>query len=105
MGVCGGSYGNDASGYATIHGSSAMGALGGCCSYLVDERLDELFAQGVAEMDLEKRKEIYGEITKIMFENCPQVGVGHKQVKVAWNKDVDVVLRDFPLISEWSFTA
>jgi len=105
MAVCGGSYGNDASGYATVHGSSAMGTLGGCASYLVDERMDELFAQGVAEMDMEARKAIYGEIMEILFNNCPQVGVGHKQVKVAWNNEVNVVMRDFPLISEWSFTA
>lgn len=83
MAICGGSYGSDASGYATVHGSSAMGQLGGCCSYLVDEEMDALFEQGVAEMDPANRGEIYGEIMRILFENCPQTGIGHKQV--IWN--------------------
>ena len=104
MAICGGSYGSDASGYATVHGSSAMGQLGGCCSYLVDEEMDALFEQGVAEMDPANRGEIYGEIMRILFENCPQTGIGHKQVMIAWRKDLNVKLRlDYPLIYEWEF--
>ena len=105
MAVCGGSNGADASGYSITHGSKAMGQLGGGCSYYVNPRMDELFELGIAESDPVARGKIYGEIMQILFESCPQTGLGHKLQTVAWSKDLNIVLRlDYPLIYEWGFT-
>lgn len=106
MAVCGGSYGTDITGYATVHGSSAMGAIGGCCSYFYSDRLDELFDLSSKEQNMSARQEYGKEIMQIMFDNVPQVGVGHKQTKVAWNKNLNTVMRvDYPLFYEWSWNA
>ncbi len=39
----------------------------------VNERVDELFAQGVVESDLEKRKAIYAEIQKLTLDDMPYI--------------------------------
>ena len=51
-------------------------------------RVDELMAQGVTELDQNKRKQLYIEAQNILMEDLPQVFLDYPQATVAVNKRV-----------------
>jgi peptide/nickel transport system substrate-binding protein len=51
-------------------------------------RVDELFAQGRREFDFEKRKAIYQEIHKILYEDQPYTWISNAPILCAINKRI-----------------
>lgn len=50
-------------------------------------RVDELFVQARTELDHEKRREIFGEIHKLLFEDQPYMWLFNQSAKYGFNKD------------------
>ena len=101
---CAGAYGADASGYGLIFNSKGIGTVGGNCTYWSNVEVDDLFQKGVSETNPDARKEIYGKIMKILYDEAPGTGMAHKYLPVAWSKNIDAVLRmDYPMIYEWKY--
>lgn len=104
MACAAGAYGADASGYYQVLGSKGIGVVGGNPFFWSNKDVDALFEKGVSETDPEARKEIYGNIMKLLFEEVPGTGMAHKYLPVAWAKDIAPVLRmDYPIIYDWNF--
>ncbi len=57
-----------------------------------NRRVDELLAQGLSELDQEKRKQYYIEMQNIIMEEVPSVILGFPQTTVAVNKRVKNML-------------
>jgi len=51
-------------------------------------RVDELFAQGRREFDFEKRKKIYQEIGRILYEDQPYTWLWNEPILAAFNKRI-----------------
>jgi peptide/nickel transport system substrate-binding protein len=68
--------------YNVIFHTSAFPPEGQNRGYYSNPRVDELITQGRATFDREKRKQIYGEIQKIIQEDMPYVSLYH-QINVA----------------------
>ncbi|MBE5784267.1 MAG: ABC transporter substrate-binding protein [Clostridiales bacterium] len=106
LGVLGGSYGTDITGYGSVHGSTSMGKSGGNGTFNYNEKIDELFTKSGQEQDLEKRKAIGLELLQELYNSCPQIGVGHKYNMAAYTKDLNAFIRlDYQIIAEWSWAA
>jgi peptide/nickel transport system substrate-binding protein len=68
-----------------------------------EKRIDELFAQGIQELDREKRKGIYAEVSKIAYEQQPTVYLAiRERVDAIRNKFGNVFPSQAPL---WEFAA
>ncbi|MBE6969030.1 MAG: ABC transporter substrate-binding protein [Ruminococcaceae bacterium] len=104
FGMNGGAYGPDAANYAQLFTTgSAMNTYGGYSN----ARVDELFEQAAVEMDPEARQALHAEILKILYEECPGIGIGHKYNTVAWTDELVVpALRlDYQQYFDWGFAA
>ncbi|MDP8923424.1 MAG: ABC transporter substrate-binding protein, partial [Chloroflexota bacterium] len=54
----------------------------------VNKRVEELFEQGVREFDREKRKQIYGEIQRIMAEESPYIFLTYSKSYIGVNNRI-----------------
>ena len=69
-----------------------------------DPYIDEMFDKGAAELDPEKRKEIYAELDPYLMQYCTNVPIFHKVACWAWDKDLTFTANpNFYYIYEWSW--
>jgi peptide/nickel transport system substrate-binding protein len=69
-----------------------------------NERVEELYAQGLKEFDREKRKQIYMEIQQILTEESPWIWLYYEQDKTAFSnriKGVEITKMGLNDIWEW----
>ena len=68
------------------------------------KKIDSLFDQGEAEMDPEKRKDIYYELNNMVMDTACWLPIFNKPQTYVWNKDLNVV--NYPVnyyVYEWSW--
>ena len=68
------------------------------------QRFNDLFAEQLAELDLEKRMEITAELNDAVMETCCLLPLFYKPNLYVWNADLNVVnTPNFPEIYNWSW--
>ena len=68
------------------------------------QHFNDLFAEQLAELDLEKRMEITAELNDAVMETCCLLPLFYKPNLYVWNADLNVVnTPNFPEIYNWSW--